>query len=238
MLLYSEIIRRERFLCENGAHPRDSLLIVLQGGFACTVGGKSFAAGANDIFVFPKNVRFSRAVTVPLTCIYLQFDALPGFPAGLLQTCDAVRTAGTVAYLEKAVRAGEWEQTGHFVRDILLLAEYRRREGRPQDEIVSACAEYLRRHFMRAVSLDELCAEFGMSKQGLIRKFKRQTGQTPMDYLITLRIHRAKELLAETALPVGEIAAQCGFENLYYFSGAFRKRCGLSPTAYRRQTLL
>ena len=49
---------------------------------------------------------------------------------------------------------------------------------------------------------------------------------------------RAQELLTQGDLPIGEIAEKCGFENVYYFSAAFKKRVGLPPSEYRKRLQL
>jgi transcriptional regulator GlxA family with amidase domain len=78
-----------------------------------------------------------------------------------------------------------------------------------------------------------LAEKFSISKQGLIRKFKKVTHKTPMEYLAYTRIDQSKLLLRDTSLSVSEIAGKCGFENVYYFSNCFKGATGLSPTAYR-----
>ena len=79
-----------------------------------------------------------------------------------------------------------------------------------------------------------IAEELHLSKQWLIAKFKKHTGSTPIEYLNTLRIQHGKSLLANSELPVYKIAELCGFENVYYFSGCFKKRTGVSPTQYRK----
>jgi AraC family transcriptional regulator, arabinose operon regulatory protein len=61
-------------------------------------------------------------------------------------------------------------------------------------------------------------------------------GTSPMQYLRTVRVEAAKRLLVTIETPVGEVAAQVGFEDPLYFSRVFRKVTGKSPTAYREAT--
>lgn len=70
----------------------------------------------------------------------------------------------------------------------------------------------------------------------LIGRFKAETGFTPIDYLIRLRMSRAKQFLSNTDLPISVIAAKVGYEDIYYFSNAFHKACGCSPTVYRAES--
>ena len=59
---------------------------------------------------------------------------------------------------------------------------------------------------------------------------------SPVNYLIELRLNRAKELLKYTPLPVNEIALSVGIANPYYFSRLFKKHTGTSPTEYRKES--
>ena len=67
-----------------------------------------------------------------------------------------------------------------------------------------------------------------------MRVFRRATGQTPIDYLIRLRIQKAMEWLAGTSLSVTDIALKTGFDDSNYFTRQFRKATGETPTAYRK----
>lgn len=99
------------------------------------------------------------------------------------------------------------------------------------DEIAAAC-RYMEANFDRHVSLDDLCKAAGMSRSTLLRAFTRSKGITPYRYLETLRINRAKELLAAGATPL-EAAAATGFTDQSHFSRYFTRFIGLSPGMYR-----
>ena len=67
----------------------------------------------------------------------------------------------------------------------------------------------------------------GFAQTYFCKAFKRATGQTPVEYLNTVRIHKAYELLADTSLPVSEVSARVGFQ----------KHRGVSPTQVRKASL-
>ena len=87
-------------------------------------------------------------------------------------------------------------------------------------------------HFDEHITLDDLCGVAAMSKSTLLRAFTREKGITPYRYLETLRINRAKELLAAGATPV-EAAAATGFTDQSHFNRYFTRFIGLSPGMYR-----
>ncbi|WP_135549725.1 AraC family transcriptional regulator [Paenibacillus cymbidii] len=87
----------------------------------------------------------------------------------------------------------------------------------------------------KPLTLDELAREMSASKYHMIREFKKHTGQTPHDYLLTLRLSAAKNLLKYADLSVHEVAGQVGFDNPSHFITSFKKQEGVTPLAYRKR---
>lgn len=100
--------------------------------------------------------------------------------------------------------------------------------------IAQQVREYLNRNLDRDLSLDELSESIHISKYHLCRQFKQAFGVSPIQYHLDSRINRAKELLVTTSLSIGTIAETVGFQSIYSFSRAFKKRENVSPSVYRR----
>lgn len=83
-------------------------------------------------------------------------------------------------------------------------------------------------------TLEEMVRCCGIRRTHLNNAFRKMTGCTPMDYLIRLRMERAKTLLRETEMKVIDIAFACGFNSSQYFANVFRRATGLTPGAYRK----
>ena len=84
------------------------------------------------------------------------------------------------------------------------------------------------------ITLDALAAEFNVSKYHLSREFKKYTGYSPNEYLISVRINRAKELLRRTGYTVGEISQLTGCGDVNHFIQLFKTREKTTPAAFRR----
>jgi AraC-like DNA-binding protein len=80
-----------------------------------------------------------------------------------------------------------------------------------------------------------LAREAGYAPDHFSRRFAALTGLRPQAYVIRARMARARQLLTESTLSVGEIAHVLGYRDVYFFSRQFHQRCGLAPTAYRRR---
>jgi len=92
---------------------------------------------------------------------------------------------------------------------------------------------FMNREFRRKIDFAELLEKVPMSRSTLNRNFVRATGETPMRYLLKLRLEHAASLLAHTDTSIAEIAIASGFEDSNYFSRAFRKVYHLSPREFR-----
>ncbi|HEV2319342.1 MAG TPA: AraC family transcriptional regulator [Verrucomicrobiae bacterium] len=90
--------------------------------------------------------------------------------------------------------------------------------------------------FGRALDMKRLAQELGVSYSGFRHTFTEHTGLSPHQYLLELRLVRARSLLSETELPVKEIALQTGFEDELYFSRLFRQKLNLTPSQWRKRS--
>lgn len=94
--------------------------------------------------------------------------------------------------------------------------------------------EYMSTHLAEDVSLTSLASIARLSNFHFARCFKTSVGVPPHAYLRRLRCQRAKSLLVQTQLPIGEIAAEVGYETPQAFARMFRSEVGTSPSEYRR----
>lgn len=85
----------------------------------------------------------------------------------------------------------------------------------------------------QVADIEKLAASLHMSYAHFRRVFKQQTGLSPYQYHLQLRINRAREILHGTTLPIKQVAARLNFENSYHFSKIFRKKTGMSPSQWR-----
>ena len=93
---------------------------------------------------------------------------------------------------------------------------------------------YLSHHIDQEVTLDELSSLVNISKYHLCRMFKKAFGMTPIQYHVTNRLEKAKQMIQFTDLSMSQIAEKLGFNSIHAFSRAFRKLEGVPPTYYRK----
>lgn len=93
---------------------------------------------------------------------------------------------------------------------------------------------FIRAEYYRDISLDEICDFVGISKFYFAREFKRITGRSFVSYLNLIRCEKARELLLDGTVNIGEVGRECGFESHSYFCRAFKDYSGQTPGEYRK----
>lgn len=94
--------------------------------------------------------------------------------------------------------------------------------------------QFVHQCYAEDVSLDVLAETVSMSKFHFCRSFRESTGVTPYQYVLQVRVDRAKRLLTTTDHPVGSVAEEVGFRSASQFSRAFRRLAGMTALEYRR----
>lgn len=120
-------------------------------------------------------------------------------------------------------RQAQWD---HMVDDP-------RRTATISDPRLARVIEFMSCHLDRALTLDELAREAGISVHHFGRRFRERVGMGPASYLTKLRMEKAELLLTTTDLPVSEIAHRCGYLRPSAFSTAFLRHAGMTPSERR-----
>lgn len=102
-------------------------------------------------------------------------------------------------------------------------------------ELIEKITKFITENYSDNITLSAAAESVSMSEGGLSKLFKRVTGLGFKEYLLTVRVLRAKELLKSTALSVSEIAFECGFNDSNYFSKIFGKYSDTTPLKYRKK---
>ncbi len=96
---------------------------------------------------------------------------------------------------------------------------------------------YIEIHYLEKLSLSRLAQEAGMSKTYFCNQFSKHYKISPGEYQIRLKLQHAVHLLENRNLNISDIADQCGYKDVYYFSRQFKERLGRSPNNYRKEKM-
>lgn len=108
--------------------------------------------------------------------------------------------------------------------------------AQPERTLACEIENFILANLGRQPTLSMLSSHFGYTRQYIIRVFKQQFHQTPAVYINDAKLARAVRFLTEADLRIDEIARRCGFEDANYFSRQFKRKYGLTPSDYRRQS--
>lgn len=103
-------------------------------------------------------------------------------------------------------------------------------------KLILITKEYLNDNIDKNISLDLIGKDIGISKYYLHRLFTEIYGHTPLEYLTSIRLEKAKSQLQYSKDSIFKIAIECGFDNTSYFSNLFKKHVGVSPTLFRKES--
>lgn len=110
------------------------------------------------------------------------------------------------------------------------IQPYLSKKEKHQQQIVNYTIYYLENHYDQEITLEKLAHDQFVSPTYLSRIFKEATGISPINYLISIRLKRAKELLQNDKLTIKEIATRVGYQDAYHFSKSFKKYFGAAPS--------
>lgn len=108
-------------------------------------------------------------------------------------------------------------------------------KGHKMQEILESAKLFIDKNYNTDISLSDIAEYVYISTSHFARAFKKQYDISPIQYLLGVRIEKAKTLLEETNLKVGDIAASVGFSAQQRFNDIFKKHLGLSPGEYRQK---
>ena len=249
-LIDSYTTKREEFQLTKGYQPANSLFYLKSGAFSCEINGQSYILHTGDVAIFDRETLMRRHVLEPICFLYIKFNSSDSslFPvqSGVFSKLSgrAVENLEKIESLSRVHTAISLQLRTHYFNDLLLqlLEKPEQEQAEDADELLPSTLDapiaFLRQNLTAKLQVEEVARYAGMSVSALESKFRKLTNDSVYNYLIRLRMEHAKRLLTETTYSVTDIAAQCGYENLFYFCSAFKKNTGVTPTAYRRANLI
>lgn len=153
-----------------------------------------------------------------------------------------------IALYREAIRLADRESIGcqqmisgvvmHLLSHIYFRNRNRHAGANSAEELINDARQLMRERIHHSLRSEDIAAELGVGYSWFRQTFKRITGVSPSQYLNSLLMSRAKELLVSEEYSITELAYQLGFENVGHFSTAFRKREGVTPRRFRDENRL
>ena len=103
------------------------------------------------------------------------------------------------------------------------------------DYYIKEAINYIEQNFQNNITIENVASVCGINRSYLGKIFKKNTGQSPQEFLMNYRMVKAAELLKLTSLSIADIGSAIGYENQLHFSRAFKNIYGVSPREWRNQ---
>ena len=251
---YYKLSKNEHLHTRRPEGRRDwQVLYVLSGQGVFQVNGRDRLVGAGHIVIYPPCssqvyhyrpgdltevywMHFSGGKMPSIVSFYTP-SADPVFPVTvsneyevLLQKIIRELQLKRKFYLDLANRMGD-----ELLMLIARSIAEQHQSGRSHNQRMEDVMEYMHTHFQENIPVKSYAGRYNMSLSWFIRSFREQTGMSPQQYLIHIRLMKARELLEGTDYNVAEVSRLCGYENPLYFSRLFKIHLGVSPAVYRKQ---
>ncbi len=128
----------------------------------------------------------------------------------------------------------EAKENRHPFRNFINPEELLRKVTTNQPVTLIRAIRYIDLNFQKKISLEELANEANVSKYHFCRLFKKHIGISPMKFVLSKKIIKAKELLRRENLNISMVAAEVGFNDISSFIEQFKKFTGITPTNYKK----
>ncbi len=224
-------------------HPHGELDYVIRGSLSITVDGQPYRLGSGDLAVlFPYQIHsYEKAPDAEV--LVLMFDpAVTAFDNTLLSrqpVCCNTEAQALYPLLDRAVtmlQAGKDKTATAYLNavlgealDMLSLQTRDTAHKNVTLQVLSWCAE----HFPEDITEESIAKALYVSQSYISRIFTQKLRCSFREYINTLRVHKAQELLKNTDLKIVQIMAQCGFRNQSSFNRIFLDLTGMPPRQFR-----
>lgn len=258
-------MKRESSETNYHCHEHVELSIVRKGQGMFYIDGAEYPIQAGDLVILNPGCYHKSLVTCPQDCTLETYIAFTNFhirnaepntlplPGGNVVVAlkdvvrqDIYKLCAAMGKEFQTCKPGRYFMLKAYLIQLLLLLLRDQKKSETQTYgcifestnkkyVVNQMIEYFTEHYHERISLDQIARNMYLSTFYLSKIFKSETGDTPINYLIELRMEKARDLLdANPDLSIQNVAEMVGYEDAYHFSKLFKKHFGAAPTKFRR----
>ncbi len=213
------------------------LSLCINGQITYEMNGKKYVSAPNTAIILPKNgiytLRGDQTGAFPLInfeCEQFDCHEIMVFPLTNPEACLKDFFTMQKLYLFKNTRFKSYS-TFYDLLDKVVYGDL------PNEHFLTPVTKCIEEHLSDSkLSNLYLAKKIGISEVYLRKLFLKQFGTTPKQYILDIRIQKAKQLLSSSPFSITAISEECGFSSLYHFCRAFKNKTGVTPTEYARQS--
>lgn len=221
--------------------------LILEGSCKFEIGQLSGVAESSQLLICPPGTVFKRDALAPLTFHFFRLDLVSASSYSLLKAGVHILNSSRLISSEKMLKEYVYDLSSysffireHIIQDMLLFeiisepsSFHKHLRPTARDSRIIQIVNYIDENYYKDIKIGELSREYYFSVSYLTRFFKREVGMSPKEYLLSVRLKNAQQLLISTKLSIEEIAELTGFKYGYCLSKMFKNKFGLSPSRFR-----
>lgn len=234
---------KKKFDFEYEIYEEYVLFCLYSGTFQYRIGtNQTQTLRAGEIIVCPPNMAFHRQMLLPSTFVMIKLKPEITLDLSIYPVVPEEKSRFMQNLEHLAVCNFIFDYSGnkwwiHYCRDIwyqLISATIHSHQQKDPPAFIQDIHDYILQNYKQDLSMNDIARNYGFSIVHFINTFCKYYHCTPKQYLLTVRMQRALQLLEDTPESIQLIAKECGFHDEFYFSRLFHQRFGMTPTEYRK----
>lgn len=227
---------------EKHSHNYMELICFLEGKTRIEFDDKSISVSMYDIIVYPPHVEHQEFLVPDLQQDVIAFGIEINSSVNINSSFKITDRDGALRWLFEHVyseyrisKIKSPKLVDAYLQSIFLnMIRYFSASFIENTDIVDVATSFIHKNFSKEIHIHQLTSMVSVSPSYLNRIFLKKFNQTPMQYVNDFRIKIAKQLLDTSGFSIEEIAFNVGFNDSGYFWRVFKKKCGISPSEYRK----
>ena len=219
-------------------HANWELVIVTDGDVRLETKLGNFQLYKGDLYITPPYVIHKLTSTTGFHNTYIQVtDALPlsEHEITVLKNHPDILPLAKIILDLYNLKENGYQNSLKIAGDLLMQFVYDYYHGHIHPPLIREIQDYISKNYFSSITMQSLSEIFGYNGDYIRSIFKKEIGQTPLEYLTDIRMNQAKNLLQNMDFySINEISLLCGFHDPLYFSRLFKKQIGMSPKEYRK----
>lgn len=218
----------QTFRAQNKTDIMNDLLAELKGTMCANVGNTSYVMKVYDTYTKAMESYNVSALVVRRSC----FEIAAALYYAYVEDSGEI-AEGKLDALTRSLATANRDEACEVTR--MFISQLIRKEEENVSHIIAQAKHYIEDHLMDDLSVSSIASNLYITPNYFSRLFKREMKEGCNEYIVRKRIEKAKSLLETTSMRVSRIAAMVGYRDTNYFSLAFKKHTGESPTKYREK---
>ena len=245
------IVFNHPFNTDNPTGRLDYYFLYLKcGNLKITINDNTYSVNPGTLIIIPPNHKYSYHnesddifyyyVHFSGSCVKEVLTSVNLYELPLIKSIPEASTAiekNMFLIFDAYVKKGEFKEVelSNLFSDLLLNVAKTNTAKQPTKQKLNCSINYINQNYTTDIKLSTLASMEFLSVSRYVTVFKETVGMPPYQYVISLRLNSACEMLKNTNLTVTQISEALGFSNCFFFSKLFKKHVKLSPNQYKKQ---